>query len=234
MSVDYQYENGIAQITIDDGKVNAMSAGLFSQINAALDKAENDKTITIMSGREGIFSAGYDLGELLAGPESALQILRDGAALCLRLLQFPYPVIAACTGNAYPMGAFILMSCDYRIGCSGEFKLGMNEVRINITPPLYALEVARGRLHPAYLNRTVVTGEMFSPQDSVNAGILDEVVEIAELPARAMAVAEDFKSIGAANHADTKLRLRANWIKAIEDTADTELVIENIRQMFGQ
>ena len=215
MSISYRHENAISHITIDDGKVNALSSAVIAELQLALDQAESNCAITIITGNDRIFSAGFDMSELAESKESAGNLVRRGAELCLRLMAFPSPVICACTGHAFPMGAFILMSSDYRIGVDGPFSLGMNEVRIGLTVPQFALELARGRLHPAYFHRSVVTGELFSPEEAKFAGILDELVAPDVLAERALEKAEDLKSVGLSHHHATKLRARRDWIAAV-------------------
>ena len=98
------------------------------------------------------------------------------AELALRILSFPYPVVAACHGNAYPMGAFLIMSSDHRLAAEGDYRIGMNEVAIGLTVPRFAIEVARQRLAPAYFSRVVMTAEMFGPAEAATAGFFDRVV----------------------------------------------------------
>ena len=233
MSISYSKQGDIGFIVHDDGKANAFTADKFKQFNTALDEAESEGGITIFTGRVGNFSAGYHLGELMGGPESALQILRDGAKACIRMLGFPFPIIGACNGHAFPMGAFLLMCCDYRVGVEGAYKLGMNEVRIGIAPPQYAVEVARGRLAPAYLNRTITTGELFTPGEAVLAGILDEIVSTDQLMARAIEKAEEFTAIDLNAHAQVKLKLRSQWIQSIQTAMDEELTSAKVNAMFA-
>ena len=59
--VKYEIAEGVAEITFDDGKANVMSPAMLSALHAALDRAESDKAIVVLAGREGIFSAGFDL-----------------------------------------------------------------------------------------------------------------------------------------------------------------------------
>ena len=125
MAVAYEMSEGTAVITIDDGKANALSSSVIAEIESALDQVEADEAIAIITGNARLFSAGFDLKELAAGMDSATALVKRGAQLCLRLLQFPFPVIGACTGHAYPMGAFILMSSDYRLGVTGSYVLGI-------------------------------------------------------------------------------------------------------------
>jgi enoyl-CoA hydratase len=230
MTVNYQYADGISQIKFDDGKANALSLEAIKQLNAALDQALSDGGITIISGREGIFSAGFHMGELAQSPLATVQLLRAGAEFCTRLLRFPLPVISACSGHAFPMGAFILLSSDFRFGIDGPFQIGLNEVRVNMTIPYFALELARGRLHPAYFQRTAVTGELYTPSQAVAAGFLDELVTADNLMDSALEKAHSYKDISFPHHAATKLRARARWLEAIEDGIESELTLENAQQ----
>src|SRR5204862_6695082 len=91
-------------------------------------------------------------------------------------LSFPTPVVAACQGSAFPMGAFLIMSADPRIAAEGNYRIGMNEVAIGLTVPRYAIETARQRLTPAYFSRVVMTAEMFGPGEAITAGFFDRVV----------------------------------------------------------
>jgi len=230
MSVTYEHSDGISQVRFDDGKVNALSIDAFDQLNAALDHAERDQAITIISGKDGMFSAGFHMGELAQSPECTVRLMRAGAEFCTRLLRFPFPVISACSGHAFPMGAFILLSSDFRLGVDGPFQIGLNEVRINLTVPYFALELARGRLHPAYFQRTVTTGELFTPKQAVAAGFLDELVEEDRLLTVALEKAYSYRDIDFPHHAATKLRARFSWLQAIEEGMKKELTLDVARE----
>ena len=93
-------------------------------------------------------------------------MLTLGATLAERILAFPAPVAVSCTGHAFPAGAFLLMAADTRIGVDGPFKLGLNEVRIGLTLPWFAIVLARHRLTPAHFDHATVTGTMFDPHGS--------------------------------------------------------------------
>ena len=74
------------------------------------------------------------------------------------------------------MGTFLLLACDFRLGARGPHRMGLNEVAIGIAPPSFAIELARSRLHPAWLSRTATLGEMYEPDEALAAGFLDRVV----------------------------------------------------------
>ena len=57
----YELADGIATITMDDGKVNALSTAMIGQVSAHFDQAERDEAIVVLTGRERTLSAGFDL-----------------------------------------------------------------------------------------------------------------------------------------------------------------------------
>lgn len=60
-SLRYQLLEGVATITLDDGKANVMSVTTLLAIRAALARAEADKAVVVIQGRPGMFSGGFDL-----------------------------------------------------------------------------------------------------------------------------------------------------------------------------
>lgn len=214
--VDYRGdEDGIATVTMDDGKANALSLAMLGEVGAALDRAEADGAVVVLTGRPGRFSAGFDLSVLMAGGPDAVAMLRAGFELSHRLLSFPRPVVIACTGHAVAMGSFLLLSGDYAVGAAGDYKVTANEVAIGLTMPRAAVEICRQRLSPACFNRAVVTAEVFSPEGAVVAGFLDRVVPAAELADVARETAARLAALDAAAHEGTKQRARADALAAI-------------------
>jgi enoyl-CoA hydratase len=206
--VSYRLRDSVATITMDDGKVNVLSQAMLTELGAALGRAAADRAVVVLTGREGVFSAGFDLQVLRAGGAEAADLLRAGFDLAARLLASPTPVLVACPGHAVAMGAFLVLSGDYRIGASGPYKLTANEVAIGMTMPRAAVEICRQRLTPACFNRAVVLAEVFPPEDAVAAGFLDRVVPAAELAAAAAGAAAELASLDMGAHRATKLRAR--------------------------
>ena len=137
-AVTYNLCDGVATIRIDDGKRNALSPQLLDEIYTAFDQAESDRATVILTGRDEVFSAGFDLKIMKRGGMSALRMLRSGYALTARVLAYPRPVIAACNGHAMAMGVFLMLSADYVIGSRGDFRISANEVAIGMTMPDFA------------------------------------------------------------------------------------------------
>ena len=162
--VQYSLQNQVATICIDDGKRNALSPQILREINQALDQAESDRAIVIMTGRESVFSAGFDLHVMKRGGIPALRMLRAGYALTARVMAYPYPVIAACNGHALAMGVFLMLSADYVIGSRGDFKIAANEVALGLTMPRVAAAMLRHRLNPAAFQRAVDSATVAEPR----------------------------------------------------------------------
>lgn len=215
--VQFEEKENYSQITLDDGKANAVSPSLLDAFHNALDEAEKAKKVVVIVGREGKFSAGFDLSVMSQGGDAMANLVSGGAELSHRLLSFPYPVIAFCTGHALAMGAILLMSVDYRIGIEGKFKIGLNEVAIGLTMPHFGVEMGRYRLNSAFINRAVVNAEVFSPTGAVEAGYLDQAVT----PEDAMAAVEQqvtaLSGLKMEAHHGTKLRVREPLLKGIKE-----------------
>ena len=220
--VSYRLRDSVATITMDDGKVNALSQAMLTELGAALDRAAADRAVVILTGRAGVFSAGFDLPVLRAGGPAAARLLHAGFELAQRLLAFPAPVLVACPGHAVAMGVFLLLSGDYRIGASGPYKLTANEVAIGMTMPLAAVEICRQRLTPACFNRAVLLAEVFKPEDAVAAGFLDRVVPAAELEEAAKAAAAALATLDLDAHAASKLRARQRALTALREAIDRD------------
>ncbi|HEY2767710.1 MAG TPA: crotonase/enoyl-CoA hydratase family protein [Solirubrobacteraceae bacterium] len=225
----YELDGRIATITLDDGKVNAFSIAMLRAIHGALDEAERDGAVVVLRGREGYFSAGFDL-KVFGGGDVAqvLEMLNLGATLAERLLSFKTPVVIASTGHTVAAGAFLLLAADCRIGTDGPFQIGLNEVKIGLTVPWFVIELARQRLHPAHFSRAVVCANMYGPREAVGAGFLDRVVAAEELREASLEEAARLAELNAAAHTATKLRARAATLAAMRSAIESELTVEGL------
>jgi enoyl-CoA hydratase len=221
----YSLDGRIATITMDDGKVNAFSIAMLHSIHSAFDRAVDDQAVVILTGREGIFSAGFDLKVFQGERSDVVEMLTLGATLAERILSFPTPVLVACTGHCYPAGAFLLLSADARIAADGPYRIGLNEVSIGLTIPWFAIELARHRLSPAHFDRTTVTATMYSPVDAVTAGFVDRVVPPGALREACLERASELAALDPRAHVGTKLRTREPVLRAVRAAIERELTL---------
>jgi len=222
--INYQFDNGIATVQLNNGKVNAISPELIQQFNQCLDQAEQDKAIVIITGQLGILSGGYDLKVMLSGPANAIELVAQGSALTRRMLAHPQPIIIACSGHAIAKGAFLLLAADYRIATAGDFSIALNEVEIGMTMHQAGIVLAQDRLTPAAFQRAVNNAERFTPETAVSAGFIDRVVSAEELMNTAQTVAETMKKLNMRAHHQTKLKVRQQLLQKLDAAIEQDKV----------
>ncbi len=203
-------------ISIKNGKANVISHDVIDQLNQYLDQAESKGSVVVLTGTHGMFSGGYDLSVMKESMKAAMELVEKGSTLSRRLLSFPTPVIAACSGHAVAKGAFLLLSADYRIGIDGDFKIGLNEVAIGMTMHNAGIELARGRMTPCFFNRSVINAEIFSPEGALEAGFLDLIVKPKKFEKTVKAVAETMATLDMKAHLQTKLKARAELLALLD------------------
>ena len=224
--IKVEVDNNVHVITLNNGKVNAISPQVIAEFNMALDQAEQENAVVILTGQAGIFSGGYDLKTMKESSALAIALVTAGSKLARRMLSFPTPIIGACSGHAIAKGAFLMLSCDYRIGCKGDFKIGLNEVAIGMTMHDAGIEIARNRIPRNYLTRSVINAELFSPETAILAGFLDHIVEPQLLLETAKAAAKQMLSLNMRAHKGTKLKERKSILAALDTAIEKDAKME--------
>ena len=198
-------KNDISIITLDDGKANVFSPKMIQNVNECLDKVPTESGALIITGREGMFSAGFDLKIISAGDiQATMDMSLSGFKLLSRIFSFPRPVLAACSGHGIALGTFLLCCCDYRIGVKGDFMIGANEMRTNMVIPIPILELISHRVSSSHKYRAILGAEMYSLQNGVEAGLIDEIVDSNDLMEAAKLKAKDLASMGHPSYSLTK------------------------------
>lgn len=207
-------------ISLDDGKANALSKSMIADIRGALTAAEADASCVavVLVGREGRFSAGFDLSVVQGGDLSAVtDLVADGGELVRHIYGATKPVIAACTGHALAAGALILLGCDVRVGADGPFKIGLNEVAIGMTLPEWANTIARERLSKRHLQRAITNARVTDPATASDIGFLDSVVAPDQVLDAALAEASAMAALHAPSYARVMREFRGETLVAMAD-----------------
>ncbi len=221
--VSYSLDGKLAIVTMDDGKANALSIPMIQSVRDALARAEKEAGAIVLAGRPERFCAGFDLRVMMSGPAQAVELLRAGSELLLALYASPIPVVIACTGHALAGGALVVLTGDYRVGGTGAFKLGLNEVSIGLPVPVLAMELARDRLVASELHHATLGARIYDPEGALRAGYLDAVVTPDAVVARAREEATRLAGFGSMPFRATKQRLRGKTIQLIRDSLETDL-----------
>jgi enoyl-CoA hydratase len=229
MSVSYRRDESVAVITMDDGKVNALGPAMLSEINTALDSAEaDDAGAVVIAGNDRVFSGGFDLKVFRSGDVAAsIEMLAAGFTLSHRLLSFPKPVVAACTGHAIAMGSFLACSADHRIAAPG-YNFQANEVAIGMVLPYPALEIMKLRLTRSAYQQAVGLARTFFGDTALAGGWVDEIAMPDMVLARGVEAGKDFATtLHAKAHYACKMRARQETLDAIRAG------IDNLHTEFG-
>ena len=178
---------------------------MAQEVNDCLDQVETEKGCLIITGKEGMFSAGLDLKTIQSGDmEKILDMSSSAFKLLARIFSFPRPVIAACSGHGIALGTFLICCCDYRIGIKGDFMLGANEMRTNMVIPTPILELIKFRVNNSHKYRAVLGAEMYTLEKAKEAGLMDDVVNPEDLMQAAMEKAKDLATMGHPSYTLTK------------------------------
>ena len=214
-------ENDISIIKLDDGKANAFSYDMLSQVNDLLKKVPRDSGALVITGREGLFSGGFDLKTLATGDmEKITKMVQLGYRLLLELFSFDRPIVAAVSGHSIALGLFVTCSADYRIAIDGKYVCQANEVRNNMDIPTQIMEIIRARVNKKYFYSAVYHSDAYSVQDSIEVGYIDEVVSEDQFMKRVMEKAKELATLPHPFYANTKKTAQDDVRQKIADAID--------------
>lgn len=212
MGVRTTTRDGVLVATFDDGKANALTFDILADLRKTVQDAAQSGRPLVLTGREGFFSAGFDLQVMRGDDQDAVRaLLTDGARLFREICAASVPVIMACTGHALAGGALLLLSADQRIGSQQPCQIGLNEVRIGMPLPRFAIALARHRLAPAQLSTATMFGYVTGPDEARTIGYLDQVVD--DPVQTALETAATLTDLPAEPFAKTKRNIRASLLE---------------------
>lgn len=200
----------VAVVTLDRPRANAFSPELVSDLSKAFAGSADAGGLVVASSTPGMFSAGWDLPYLLTqdrrGFERFVSAYYD---LVRQIFAFERPVVAALSGHAIAGGLIVAAAADERIAAEGRGELGLSEVLLGVPVPACLLEVFRHAVGPRAMERLAATGENFSVEGALAAGLVDRVVPAESLLEEATARARLLAGRPGRAHASIKLRCRA-------------------------
>jgi len=183
-------DDGVAVVTLNNPKVNALSQALLAELHAAaLDLTVNPPGAVVITGGERIFAAGADISEF-GGPDTG-RAIGEGFHRALNAVSvIPRFVIAAVSGYALGGGCELSLACDYRI--VGERAVfGQPEILLGIIPGGGGTQRLARAVGASRAKELMMTGRQVKAEEALRIGLADELVDGAELHARALALAAE-------------------------------------------
>ena len=203
--------DGIATLTLGRGKVNALIGEVLDEMRHALEELKADPEIgaVIVTGRGKFFSFGFDIPEFLSYSRDAFKdYLVNFVNFYTYLFLYPKPVVAALNGHAIAGGCMIAGACDKSVMASGKAKISLNEITFGASVFAGSTEMLRFRVGSANASKVLCSGAMYSAEEALGIGLVDEVAAGEDLMPRARECAADLAAKGGPAFASLKALLR--------------------------
>ena len=216
--IELTQRGAVAVMTMTYGKANALDIDFCDAIVARFEALRSgDANAVLLTGQGSMFSAGVNLLKLSdGGVDYVRRFLPALHRLYETVFFFPKPVVAAVNGHAIAGGCVLECCADKRIAASGSARIGVTELLVGVPFPPMAFEVMRFATAPQYFADGMLSGATFTPDVALARGLIDQVVEPAQLLDRAMAAAETLAALPPATFALTKQQLRQGVTDAME------------------
>jgi enoyl-CoA hydratase len=202
-------EGGIRILTLARPPANALDAELIAELGEATRAAGTDERVraVILRGNDRFFSGGLDLKKMAGGEAPRVSEFGYGDGIGA-LWTLPKPTIAEVRGHAIAGGAILLLACDFRISARGVHKIGLNETPIGLAFPPGAFEISRLAIAHTHFGRAILEGELYSPEEALRVGYLQELVDPDRLSARCLELARKVATFPAGAYAYNKAMLQ--------------------------
>ena len=194
MSVERHDRGDVRELRLARPPANALDPALVAELRAAVAAAPGEGARAIvLSGRPGMYSGGLDVPVLLGLDREAMAgFLGEFLELLRSLALSEIPVVAAITGHAPAGGAVLAIHCDHRVMAAGDFRIGLNEVRVGIPLPQSLHSVLVRVVGRRQAERLGVRGLLVSAEEARAIGLVDELVAPASVVERAVEIARDY------------------------------------------
>lgn len=173
--------DNVREIRLERPPVNALNPDLVSRLTEALQQAARNAGAIVLSGREGLFSAGLDVPELLGLDRAGMsRFWEQFFGLLETVARSPVPVAAAITGHCPAGGAVISIFCDYRVMSRGEYVIGLNETRVGLVVPRVIQQALVRLTGPHQAERLIVAGSLLTPDQAQRVNMVDALSDSPE------------------------------------------------------
>lgn len=191
--VEISMEKGIAVVSLQRGKVNALHEPLVEELQKVMDELKLDPMVkaVILTGKGKFFSFGFDIPEFLHYTrEGFVSYLGKFSSLCTELFVWPKPLIAALNGHAVAGGCMLAIACDHRLMVTGKAKISLNEITFGASVFASTVAMLQHWLGGSKAQTVLFSGSLFTAEVALSLGIIDQLVSELDLLAAARQRAE--------------------------------------------
>ena len=214
--IDFELNDGIGIVRMNNNSAkNSFDIEFAELFIDKVEQANQESKAIVISGVDTVFSAGYNVKIIGKDQKATEKLVELGGKIVVQLLNIRKPVIAACTGHAIALGAVILLGCDFRIGASGNFKLGLNETQLGLALPVFATELAKQRIPHQHIHDVILGAGLHSPEQAQKYGFLDRVVDLDAVVPESIALAQKLAEYSARTYAVHKKELNQSYADTV-------------------
>ncbi len=227
-TISTSVKDRLAIITLNRGKSNSLNREMVTELQDMLHNIENDDNIggVVITGKENFFSAGLDLIELYHyNEEEARSFWNLFLNFSAKITAFKKPLVAAINGHSPAGGCVIALACDARVMAEGKYIIGLNEVPVGIIVPNSIFTLYSFWLGQANAYRNLLEGKLFSPEEALAVGLVDEVVKPESIMTAAERKVRKYMAFEANTWQQSKLNLRKEIISATSDDQSKDLEV---------
>lgn len=220
----------VRELRLNRPPANALSPELIVALKQALEAASSTGArALVLSGSPGLFSAGLDVPLLLTLDRPAMAtVWREFYGLMRALACSPIPIAAAITGHAPAGGTVLALFCDWRIMAQGDWKIGLNEVRVGIPLPPVIFAASRRLMGARQAELLGVGGVLVSPQEAARIGLVDELAPVENVVGRAVEWCKGLLALPRYAMSNTRQRARAGLTGLFDQIApEVEVIIDS-------
>lgn len=219
IKIDY---DDVMELRLDHPPVNALDPELVHALRAAIEAAPAAKArALVLSGAEGMFSAGLDVPALLKLERPAMsEFWREFIELLRAIALSPLPIAAAITGHSPAGGAVLAIFCDARIAATGDFKIGLNEVRVGLPVPAVIYAAFKRLVGARQAERLCLHGLLISPDEALRIGLVDQVLPVEQVIPAALDWCRSLLALPPQAVAATRQLLRADLRAAVAELSE--------------
>ncbi|MBT4855365.1 MAG: enoyl-CoA hydratase/isomerase family protein [Halieaceae bacterium] len=192
--IDYANEDGLHLITMDE-ESSTICPDWQQRMLEILGEVEDDcdrGTSLVLTGAGKFFCNGLNLEKVMTLTPDEMEVFgRRMGEVHQRLLVLPCPAVAAINGHAFAAGAFLALSCDYRIMRQDRGWFSVSEVDVGVPIPPAMMGILRAKLPASTTRDAVLTGKRYAADEAMVAGIADGQASAEELLTQAKAMARE-------------------------------------------
>ncbi|MXO57489.1 enoyl-CoA hydratase/isomerase family protein [Pontixanthobacter gangjinensis] len=179
MKIRFERNGPVGAIVIDRAeRRNAITLAMWQAIPDLLSQASSErglKVLVVRSAEDGSFSAGADIGEMIANKDDAVWRAANQAAINVaqhRLARFTLPTIAFVGGDCIGGGCALALACDIRVATPNA-RFGITPAKLGLVYPFHDIKLLVDLVGPGQAKRLLFTGEFVDAMEARDIGLIE-------------------------------------------------------------